>query len=140
MRFTKLLLNSTSLTLINWLFFALVFCWASLLNKNILWWLDLHWYSWLTELEALVLLRVIPAGSVWILWLMLSILLTVAWLAARMVKAQELPKTTTTPVHVAEEIPKEIESASIKARVDIPETTPELREKIQRLHESLNKI
>lgn len=140
MRFTKLLLSSTALILINWLFFVLVFGWASLLNKNVLWWLDLHWRSWLTELEAMIMLRMIPAGSVWILWLLLSGLLTVVWLAARNVKAQALHKIVTVPVSESEEMPAEMASEPTKAQVHISETTPELREKIQRLHESLNKI
>jgi hypothetical protein len=140
MRFTQLLLNSTALTLLNWLLFVSAFCWASILKNDVLWWQDLHWHSWLTELEAVVLLRMIPAGSIWILWLLLSSLLTIMWLTSRFFKVQPSTKTIAEPVLEAEEVPDEMESDPAKERVELSEAPPELREKILRLHESLNKI
>ena len=139
MRFTKLLLNSTALTLINWLFFVLAFCWASILKDNILWWRDLHWYSWLTELEAIVLLRMIPAGSIWILWLLFSSLLTLVWFAARIGKARPV-KIPVMPEDAAVQMPEEMNSEPIEKQVTFSETPPELREKIMRLQASLDKI
>ncbi len=140
MRFTKLLLNSTTLTLTNWLFFMLAFVWTCFIHESVLWWQKLHWYSWLTELGSIVLLRGIPAGSVWILWLLLSALLSVMWMLARILKSRQRSQPAPVAVHEPEESGEESQADPLAAQVELAESQPELRDKILRLHASLDKI
>lgn len=117
-----------SLLLLNWVVFLVVSVWTSKLQGNILWWLKLNWSGWLSDLSGMVTLGTLPGGSVWILWLMLSIgLSAVHWFTR---PASEAP-------------PKTIEATARKnlvANGDLMETRPELKEKILRLHQSLDKI
>ena len=140
MRFTKLLLNSTTLTLTNWLVFMLAFVWTCFIHESVLWWQKLHWYSWLTELGSIVLLRGIPAGSVWILWLLLSAALSVMWMLARILKLRQRSQPAPVAVHEPEEIDEASQADPLVAQVELAESQPELREKILRLHASLDKI
>ena len=114
----------------NWLLFAGMYVWISFTQGNLLWWLRLNWSGWLNDFSALTTLGLLPAGSFWILWLMSSLLLTAVYLARG--SQNETP---------AVEAP--VESAARKQllpNADLIESRPELKEKILRLHESLDKI
>lgn len=115
------------LLLLNWLLLLAVSVWTSKVQGNVLWWLKLNWSGWLSDLGSLSSLGALPGGSVWILWLMLSVSFSVMYLLTR-------PPAET---------PKIVEPAARKQLVangDLMETRPELKEKILRLHESLDKI
>ena len=68
--------RSYYLLALNWLLFFSVSLWISVAQGNLLWWLRLRWGSWLTELSGIGQLNALPAGSIWILWLIVSLILT----------------------------------------------------------------
>ena len=118
---------ATLLLPLNWLSFLVVSAWTSLVQGNVLWWLKLNWSGWLSDLGGIAYLSTLPGGSVWILWLMLSIGFSAVYL---MIKS---------PV----ELPKPAEAPARKQRMpngDMMESRPELKEKILKLHQSLDKI
>lgn len=121
--------RASSLLALNWLLFGAVYVWISVAQGNLLWWLRLYWGSWLSEFSALASLGQIPAGSVWILWLALSLLLTVIYLPA--------PRTTEQPEPLAAE-PET--PGPLLPNAELMDSRPELKEKILRLHQSLDKI
>lgn len=115
------------LLLLNWCLFFVVSVWTSKLQGNVLWWLKLNWSGWLSDLGGIGHLSALPGGSVWILWLMLSVGFSAIHLLMK------------SPVEVA----KTTEATARKqlvANADLMESRPELKEKIHRLHESLDKI
>ena len=121
--------RSLYLLALNWLLFFTVSLWISIVQGNLLWWLRLRWGSWLSEFSALAQLSSIPAGSIWILWLMTSLVLTALhWLflfGSTKEQAEENNKTNTT---------RHIPNA------DLIDARPELKEKLLRLHQSLERI
>jgi len=121
--------RARSLLALNWLLFGAVYVWISVAQGNLLWWLRLYWGSWLSDFTALASLGQIPAGSVWILWLMLSLVVTAVYLPS--------PRSATAP----EPAPTEPEARrSLIPNAELMDSRPELKEKILRLHQSLDKI
>ena len=118
---------SAMLLLLNWGLFFAVFAWISKSQGNALWWLRLNWSGWLSDLGSVATLGVLPGGSVWIVWLILSVSLTVIYLMMKQPVAQPKP---------AEPIARK----NLFANGDMMESRPELKEKILRLHQSLDKI
>ncbi len=118
---------SALLLLVNWCLFFAVSAWISKSQGNILWWLKLNWSGWLTDLGSVAQLGALPGGSVWIVWLILSASLTVIYL---------LMKPPVERVKPVEPIARK----NLIANGDMMESRPELKEKILRLHESLDKI
>jgi hypothetical protein len=115
------------LLLVNWLLFVAVSAWISKWQGNVLWWLQLNWSGWLSDLGNVAQLGALPGGSIWILWLMLSIALSGVFYLSR------------TPVEVVR--PAEPPAKKqLLPNGDLMETRPELKEKILRLHQSLDKI
>lgn len=137
---------------LNWIAFAGVFAWISAAQHKLLWWLRLEWSSWMTELGALATLGKVSSGSLWILWLMVSAGWTLAFavLALRRQAPQERPAERHEPNVQPEDAPDEEEAAPPVAAGETQwQLTPDdpvlvahagLREKIQRLHQSLNQI
>jgi hypothetical protein len=118
---------SAMLLLLNWGLFLAVFAWISKSQGSALWWLRLNWSGWLSDMGAIAHLNALPGGSVWIAWLLLSVSLTAIHLL-------------TTP---RLEQPKPVEPMAKRHLVpngDMMESRPELKEKILRLHQSLDKI
>ncbi len=138
---------------LNWIAFAGVFAWISTTQHNALWWLRLGWSNWLTELGALASLGKVATGSLWILWLTVSAVWTLAFalLTVRRPISQEIPPLRREPDVQAE---AETEPAMEPAPPAVSQgtqwqLTPDdpvlvahagLREKIQRLSQSLNQI
>ncbi len=121
--------RATSLLALNWLLFLAVYAWISVAQGNLLWWLRLSWGSWLSDFGALAVLGPVPSGSMWILWLMLSIAITAIYLPspARRDRPAEAPAA---PEARRQLVPN----------ADLMDARPELKEKILRLHQSLEKI
>ena len=121
--------RSSYLLALNWLLFFAVSLWISVAQGNLLWWLRLRWGSWLTELSAIGQLNALPAGSIWILWLMLSISLSaIYWL----LPSEPTPKQS-----------QENDTARgtpLVPNADLIDARPELKEKLLRLHQSLERI
>ena len=114
---------------LNWLLFFAVSIWIALTQSSLLWWLRLGWGNWLSEFSALAQLKAIPAGSIWILWLMVSLIFTaIYWfLPAEQIK---------TPSD-ENEAPQ---GRQLSTNADLIDARPELKEKLLRLHQSLDKI
>ncbi len=116
---------------LNWVLFVAAFVLACKAQGNVLWWLRLDWSAWLSAFGAMTQMSDIPAGSVWILWALASIMLTLL-VALR-------PATAAQP---AAPVADSAEAARRQLNVQPPmmETRPELKEKILRLHQSLERI
>jgi hypothetical protein len=114
---------------LNWSLFGGVYAWISLAQGNLLWWLRLDWGSWLSDFAAFPSLGQIPAGSVWILWLIISLLVTLTYLSS----------TRSSEPAVITPIEPEIEKPLIP-NPELMDSRPDLKEKILRLHQSLDKI
>jgi len=121
--------RASSLLALNWLLFGAVYVWISVAQGNLLWWLRLYWGSWLSDFAVLSSLGQIPAGSVWILWLMVSLVMTAVYLPS--------PRTSNA-LEVAPAEPDE--QKPLIQNAELMDSRPELKEKILRLHQSLDKI
>ena len=121
--------RSSYLLALNWLFFFSVSLWISVAQGNLLWWLRLRWGSWLTELSALGQLSAVPAGSIWILWLMVSLSLSaIYWLLPSWQASKQTHENDT------------VQGTPIVPNADLIDARPELKEKLLRLHQSLERI
>jgi hypothetical protein len=98
-------------------------------QENVLWWLRLDWAGWLRELPELFQLGSVSASTVWILWLCLTLLLTAAWLMPSTKPAQQ-------PKPEGSDAARRV-TPSIAPLVD---ADPALKEKLLRLHQSLEKL
>jgi hypothetical protein len=121
--------RSYYLLALNWLLFFAVSLWITAAQGNLLWWLRLHWSSWLTELSAIGKLSALPAGSIWILWLMVSLILSaIDWfLPSNRVSKQTQENDAS-------------QAKTIVPNADLIDARPELKEKLLRLHQSLERI
>ena len=121
--------RSYYLLALNWLLFFAVSLWISVAQGNLLWWLRLRWGSWLTELSAIGQLSALPAGSIWILWLMVSLILSaIDWfLPSNRVSKQTQENDAS-------------QGTTIVPNEDLINARPELKEKLLRLHQSLERI
>ena len=119
--------TSTLLLLLNWGLFFIVSVWTSKSQGNVLWWLKLNWSGWMSDLGSIAHLNTLPGGSVWILWLMLSVGFSAIHLLMK--SPVEITKTAEPPAR-----------RQLVANGDLMESRPDLKEKIHRLHESLDKI
>ena len=127
------------LVLANWLCFIAVFIWTSLVQGRADWWLNLNWTTWLTDLQSTVYLREVAVGSVWILWLLLSLMISLIWLADR-AQSSKQEQTDALAVHVDQEAQQ---AASVEEEPIVssePEVVDEVRLKILKLQESLKQI
>ncbi|MBU6292798.1 MAG: hypothetical protein KGN40_12600 [Burkholderiales bacterium] len=119
-----------ALLALNWALFAMAFIWTCKAQENLLWWLRLDWAGWLGELPELMQLGTVSASTVWILWLCLTLLLTAAWLVPGAARPATAEKPTS--ADVASRV-----APSIGPMVD---ADPALKEKLLRLHQSLDKL
>jgi hypothetical protein len=83
----------------------------------------------LTELSAIGQLSALPAGSIWIFWLMVSLVVSaIDWL---------LPSERASK-HTRENDASQ--GTTIVPNADLIDARPELKEKLLRLHQSLERI
>jgi len=121
--------RSYYLLALNWLLFFAVSLWISVAQGNLLWWLRLRWGSWLTELSAIGQLSALPAGSIWILWLMVSLIVTaIDWLLPSNRVSKQTQENDAS------------QGTNIVPNEDLINARPELKEKLLRLHQSLERI
>jgi len=121
--------RASLLLALNWLLFAANFIWVCATQGNLLWWLRLNWGGWLSDLSAFGAMGHLPAGSVWILWLIISLVLTIIY----------LPRPSQRAV-VAEAAAESPARKPLIPNAELIDSRPELKEKILRLHQSLDKI
>lgn len=121
--------RSYYLLALNWLLFFAVSLWISVAQGNLLWWLRLRWGSWLTELSAIGQLSALPAGSIWILWLMVSLILSaIDWFLPSNWASKQTQENDAS------------QGKTIVPNADLIDARPELKEKLLRLHQSLERI
>ncbi len=131
------------LVLANGLCFIAVFIWTSLVQGRADWWLNLNWTTWLTDLQSTVYLREVAVGSVWILWLLLTLLISLIWIAARVQDAKLEEHINSDPEPTDQDA---IQAANPEEEVVVPpeslepEVVDEVRQKILKLQESLKQI
>ena len=119
------------LVLLNWAFFLTVtlLIWAQ--AGDFAWLQQLHWTYFLTDLSGLFALAAVPAGSVWLAWLLLSACFSVAWLgkptATATLAAKAVPVLAATP-----------QPDAVEVRQDAIESRPEVQEKLRRLNRWLS--
>jgi len=117
------------LVLLNWAFFLTVtlLIWAQ--AGDFAWLQQLHWTYFLTDLSGLFALAAVPAGSVWLAWLLLSACFSVVWLGkpAAPDTAKAVPVLAVTPPPDAVEV-----------RQGAIESRPEVQEKLRRLNRWLS--
>ena len=130
------------LVLANWLCFISVFIWTSAVQGRADWWLNLNWTTWLTDLQSTVYLREVAVGSVWIVWLLISVLISLIWIAE---KVQSRKQQGQTDSAIAEAEQQAMQEASYEDHTELtepaePEVVDEVRQKILKLQESLKQI
>jgi hypothetical protein len=131
------------LVLANWLFFISVFIWTSAVQGRADWWLNLNWTTWLTDLQSTVYLREVAVGSIWIVWLLFSVLISLIWIAEK-VQSRKHQEQTDSAIPQAEqqamqEVGYQEEHPDLSESVE-PEVVDEVRQKILKLQESLKQI
>lgn len=139
MRTVKLIL-----LLLNWILFVIVFDWTSVVQRDLLWWRDLNWDTWLSDLSGVVQLGTLPAGSLWILWLFVSCFFTVIYLLDLSLRTlasyipsyqpEVFPEAETSPAPVFSDSEKSINEAIAS------ESNTELVEKLRTLQQQLSRI
>ncbi len=119
---------------LNWLALLSAFAWTCKVQGNVLWWLRLDWSGWLGEFSAMADLDMLPAGSVWLAWLSASLVWTIVTLLGA-----RAPRRVTAAVPAATPT---VEAArrQLGGVSDIMQSRPELKAKILKLHQSLEKL
>lgn len=116
---------------IDWLLFFIAFAWTCKVQHSVLWWLRLDWSGWTGEFGEMAQLGSLSAGTLWILWLAANVLLTCAWMfqpaAAATVEAVAEPSADTA-------------RRQLSTNSSMMDIHPDLKQKILRLHQSLEKI
>ena len=131
------------LVLANWLCFISVFIWTSAVQGRADWWLNLNWATWLTDLQSTVYLREVAVGSVWIVWLLISVLISLIWIAEK-IQSRKHQEQTASAFAQAEQLAMQ-ETSLEEDHPELsepaePEVVDEVRQKILKLQESLKQI
>ncbi len=116
---------------LNWLLFVIAFVLTCKAQGNVLWWLRIDWSAWLSAFGAMTQMADIPAGSVWVMWAVASIVLTL------------LVVLRPAPVAIPQAASQESAQAArrqLGTQPAIVDASPELKEKILKLHQSLDRI
>ncbi len=116
---------------LNWLLFGLAFVLTCKAQGNVLWWLRIDWSAWLSAYGAMTQMADIPAGSVWVMWVLSSLVLTLMMMLRP------------APVVINQAAPQESAQAArrqLGTQPAIMDASPELKEKILKLHQSLDRI
>ncbi len=122
---------SALLLLLDWFAFIAAFALTCSTQRNVLWWLRLDWSGWVGELAELTTLGTVSAGFVWILWLGVTLLWSALWFA-RPAPANAKPAAAVASAAAARQ--------QLAPVASMMEMRPELKDKILRLHQSLEKI
>ena len=115
---------------IDWLLLLLAFVWTCKAQHNVLWWLRLDWTGWIGEFSELAQMGSVPAGSLWILWVAGTLAVTAVW----MLYPGQSPQAT------VKEPSADAARKQLGTDSSMMNTDPVLKEKLLRLHQSLEKI
>ena len=131
------------LVLANWVCFIAVFIWTSTVQGRADWWLNLNWSTWLTDLQSTVYLSEVAVGSVWIVWLLISVLISLIWVAEKAQSRKQQEQTDLAAAQAEEQAMQELsheeENLALSETAE-PEVVDEVRQKILKLQESLKQI
>ncbi len=118
---------------VNWLLLLASFGWTCARQRDLFWWLHVDWAEAIAALGMLGELRPLPAGSLWLVWLLLGI----AWsVHARLaVSATPAMPAAAPAAPSADRARRQLAGGS-----DWLQARPELKEKLLRLHQSLDKL
>ncbi len=122
---------------LNWLLFVIAFALTCKAQGNVLWWLRIDWSAWLSAYGAMTQMADIPAGSVWVMWILASVALTL------LVMLQPAPVAAAEGQKSAQKLAQESAQDARRQLVNQPgmmDDRPELKEKILKLHQSLERI
>lgn len=115
---------------LNWLLFGIAFVLTCKAQGNVLWWLRIDWSAWLSAYGAMTQMADIPAGSVWVMWILASIALTLLVMLR--------------PAPVARQVVPQESAQAARRQLGTPpaimDASPALKEKILKLHQSLDRI
>lgn len=114
---------------LDWLLLLFAFIVTCKAQHNVLWWLRLDWTGWLAELGELAQLGTLSAGTAWILWLLSTFLLTGAWMLYPRQQADEVADASA-----------DVARKHLTTQSSMMDSDPTLKEKLLRLHQSLEKI
>jgi hypothetical protein len=117
---------------LNWLLFAVAFVLTCKAQGNVLWWLRIDWSAWLSAYGAMAAMTDIPAGSVWVMWLLSSVALT---LLVMLLPRSAAAAAAAMPTESAQAARRQLDP-----KLGVMEQRPELKEKILKLHQSLERI
>ena len=115
---------------LNWLLFAIAFALTCKAQGNVLWWLRIDWSAWLSAYGAMTQMADIPAGSVWVMWVLSSLLLTLLVMLR--------PRPVAPPAEAQESA--KAARRQLGTQPVMMEDRPELKEKLLKLHQSLERI
>lgn len=119
---------------LNWLALASAFAWTCKVQGNVLWWLRLDWSGWLGDFSAMPELDVLQAGSVWLAWLASSVIWSLV-AAVRLRDHERQPAEAPVSTPTVEAARRQLGGVS-----DLMQSRPELKAKILKLHQSLDKL
>ena len=125
MRFSFVRAIGSLLAFANWVAFLTVTLLIQEEAGDFTWLHNLHWGSFLTDMSGLFQLAAVPSGSVWIVWLLLSLCFAIVWLGyafpqqGRKKMAVSVITPTTDPVDI---------------RRGAIESHPDIQEKLKRLN------
>ena len=118
---------------VDWLLLLLAFVWTCKAQHNVLWWLRIDWSAWLSAYGAMTQMADIPAGSVWVMWILASVALTL------LVMLQPVPVAAAEAQKSAQESAQDARRQLV-TQPGMMDERPELKEKILKLHQSLDRI
>ena len=125
MRFSFFRAIASLLAFANWVAFLTVTLLIWEQAGDFAWIHQIHWRSFLTDLSGLFQLAEVPSGSVWIVWLLLSVCFSVVWLSG--ISRQEGPKNLFASVISPARNVVAIRQGAI-------ESHPDIQEKLKRLN------
>ena len=115
---------------LNWLLFAVAFVLTCKAQGNVLWWLRIDWSAWLSAYGAMTQMADIPAGSVWVMWILASVVLTL------LMVLRPAPSVSADAPQASSQAAR----SQLEPKPGMMDDRPELKEKILRLHQSLERI
>lgn len=131
------------LVLANWVCFIAVFIWTSAVQGRADWWLNLNWGTWLTDLQSTIYLREVAVGSVWIVWLLISVLISLIWIAEKVQSRKHHDQIDSAMTQAEQQAMQEASHEEVHSELSEsaePEVVDEVRQKILKLQESLKQI
>lgn len=127
------------LLVLNWLLFAIAFVLTCKAQGNVLWWLRIDWSAWLSAYGAMTQMADIPAGSVWVMWTLASVVLSLLVMLQPAAAAQAAAAQSAVQAAAPQESVQDARRQLV-TQPGMMDERPDLKEKILKLHQSLERI